>query len=48
MVQKLFHCDNYFQSYTRSNVIDTENANARNPYLKISLHKLDLLLGYHH
>ena len=48
ILQKHFNYYNYFQSYTRFNVIDTENAKARNSRSKISIPKLDIVLGYHH
>ena len=35
-------------SYTCFNVIITKNANARNSRSKISISKLDIVLGYHH
>ena len=48
MTQNVFNCDNYFHSYASFNVIDTENADARNPCSKISLLKLDLVLSFNY
>ena len=37
LVQKLFHYNNWFQSYARLNIIDIEHANARNPCSKMRM-----------
>ena len=37
MVQKIFICDNYLQSYARLNALNTENVNSRNSGSKFSL-----------
>ena len=37
LVQKIFICDNYLQSYARLNALNTENVNSRNSGSKFSL-----------
>ena len=37
MVQKIFICDNYLQSYAPLNALNTENVNSRNSGSKFSL-----------
>ena len=48
LVQKIFICDNYLQSYARLNALNTENVNSRNSGSKVFIEKLEIFLGYHH
>ena len=47
LVQKIFSCDNSFQSYARLNALNIEKCKCEKSLLKVFIEELGLLLGYH-